>query len=106
MNDMPDNFEAELQRMNPASLRPALVQRIGEGLAANSPSPWAQRRLLAAIWAGALAACVNLAMLMTQNESSPVPGAPLQVSSNSSASADGPAYAVAMADPKWIELLK
>jgi hypothetical protein len=105
MNENPDNLEAELHRMMPAALPAELISRIGDAIEDDSPSPWAQRRLLGAIWAGSLAACVSATMLFTQNESSVMPNGPMTISSKV-ASADGPTIAVALADPKWIDSLK
>jgi hypothetical protein len=104
-NNLPNKFEAELHRMAPAALPPQLISRIGHAIDHDAPSPWAQRRLLGAIWAGSLAACVILTMLLMQNESSVTPNAQMNISSNLT-SADGPSLAVALADPKWIDSVK
>jgi hypothetical protein len=109
MNEMPTNlpgnFESELHRMRPAALPLDLVARIGDAIEDNSPSPWAQRRLMGAIWAGSLAACVIVTMLMTQNESSVMPSGLANISSNV-ATAGEPTLAAALADPKWIDSVK
>jgi hypothetical protein len=105
MNEIPNNLETELQRMRPAALPADLIARISDAIENDSPSPWAQRRLLGAIWAGSLAACVIVTMLFMQNESSISPGVPLNVSNNV-ANVGGPTVALALADPKWIDSLK
>ena len=105
MNKRPNHLEAELRSMRPAPLRAALVSRIGEAIHDDSPSPWAQRRLLGAIWAGSLAACVIVTMLMLPNELPAMPSVPLHVSTNNT-NADTPTFALALAGPKWIDLEK
>jgi hypothetical protein len=105
MSDAPDNLETELQSMRPASLSADFASRIGVAIRDDSPSPWAERRLLGAIWAGAVAGCVIVTMLMMPNGSPAIPGARLNVSSNKT-NADSPTVAVALADPRWIDLIK
>ena len=66
MTDRPDRLEAELSGMQPLDLPAELTERIGSSLSGigSTRSPWPDRCLLSAMGAGALAACVIVAILL------------------------------------------
>jgi hypothetical protein len=66
MSDRIDKFEAELAQMTPRALPADLAGSIESSLA-SVRSVWSDRVLAATMFAGAIAACVIVAVLMDQS---------------------------------------
>lgn len=80
MTDPLKKLEGELAGMRPRAASAELVNRIGAELVDRAPSRWADRLLLSAMTAGALAACVIAGVLAMQFQMPAVrPPAPMDV---------------------------
>lgn len=102
MTDNLDGLESELAAMRPRALSHDLVARIEDDLAgASSPSKWPDRFLVSAIGAGAIAACVIVAMLlkpMSDGLAAPAPVLATSIETREPARAGDFSLAVARAD--------